>query len=77
MREAEVKRTMLLYFIPATLDNQRLLLYLGQKCFLLLSCSNSDELLHEKYQLDSWFSPQQLTEGVDKQVKGEQAELNQ
>ncbi|KAG7242632.1 hypothetical protein INR49_020005, partial [Caranx melampygus] len=28
-------------------------------------------------QLDSGFSPQQLAEGVDKQVEGEQAELNQ
>lgn len=32
--------------------------------------------LHEKYQLDSWLIPQQLTEGVDKQIEGEQAELN-
>lgn len=32
---------------------------------------------HEKYQLHGRFSPQQLAEGVDKQVKGEQAELNQ
>ena len=32
--------------------------------------------LHEKHQLDSWFISQQLAEGVDEKVKGEQAELN-
>ena len=33
--------------------------------------------LHEKHQLDSRFGPEQLAEGVDKQVEGQQAELNQ
>lgn len=37
----------------------------------------SNSCLHKEYQLDSRFGPQQLTEGVDKQVEGEQAELNQ
>lgn len=32
---------------------------------------------HEEDQLDSRFMPQQLTEGVNEQVKGQQAELNQ
>lgn len=37
----------------------------------------SNSYLHEKYELHGWLSPQQLAEGVDKQVEGEQAELNQ
>lgn len=76
MREAEIKRTMLFHFIPTNLDNQPIFrLELFSPVKTVETVKNS--YLHEKHQLDSWFSPQQLTEGVDKQVKGEQAELNQ
>lgn len=33
--------------------------------------------LHEKHELDDWRSPQKFTEGVDKEVVGQQYQLDQ